>query len=150
MDEKIKDQKSLLVKLRKEFAEESDPSGETWTEYEIQQLLKKIPIAMYNQGDKVVQAMIELKMAKQNIRKIFTTKVLEANYDADLKSATERKAWAENSPEYLKAEEEQIIAEGNYKAAELHLAAYDNLFTAVKKASSLVELQNRAQFRSQQ
>lgn len=147
MNEKLQDQKSLLIQLKSEFDENSAPDGQKWTESDIEMLLKKLPVAIFNQGNKQVEAMVKMKLAKQELRKIFTKKLLEANYDSDLKAANERKAWAENQDEYLEAEENLILAEGEYKAAELHYTAYDNLFTAVKKASAIVTQQNLNQIR---
>jgi hypothetical protein len=111
-------------------------------------LLKKLPDAMFHQGKKLVEALVEFKDKKQALKTVYSRKLLEANYDEDLKAANERKAWAESHPEYLTAEEDLIIAEGNYKAAELHYSAYDNLYTAVKKASGMVTNQGLNQNRN--
>lgn len=147
MNEELTKQHAELVKLKEEFDQEAMPDGQRWNEDEIMSLLRKLPVAIFNQGNKVVETMVAMKLAKQEVRKIFTQKLLEANYDADLKAANERKAWAENQPEYLKAEADLIMAEGAYKAAELHYNAYDNLYTAVKKASAIVTNQNLNQVR---
>jgi len=140
-------QRADLIKLKEEFDQESLPDGQRWNEDDIMSLLRKLPVAIFNQGNKVVETMVVMKLAKQEVRKVFTKKLLEANYDPDLKAANERKAWAENQSEYLEAEEKLIMAEGSYKAAELHYQAYDNLYTAVKKASAIVTNQNLNQVR---
>lgn len=147
MEDELTKQRNELAKLKLEFEQETLPDGQRWNEDEIMSLLRKLPVAMYNQGNKVVESMVAMKLAKQKVRKVFTEKLLQANYDADLKAANERKAWAENQPDYLSAEEELIMAEGAYKAAELHYTAYESLYTAVKKASAIVTNQNLNQVR---
>lgn len=146
-DQKILEQQQALAVMKQKFEKESTPDGQTWNEYEIQQLLRSLPVAIYNQGNKVVETLVIMKTAKQKLKTVYNAKLLDANYDPDLKAANERKAWAENQKEYLDAEIELIIAEGNYKAAELHYTAYDNLYTAVKRASSMVANQNMVQTR---
>lgn len=147
MNEELTKQKAELEKLKQEFDQEALPDSQRWNEEEIMSLLRKLPVAIFNQGNRVVEKMVEMKMAKQKLRKVYAVKLLEANYDPDLKAANERKAWTENQPDYLEAESELIIAEGAYKAAELHYTAYENLYTAVKKASSIVTNQNLNQTR---
>lgn len=147
MENELTEQRNALIKLKEEFDQEAMPDGQRWNEEEIMSLLRKLPVAIFNQGNKVVETMVAMKLAKQEVRKIYTSKLLQANYDADLKAANERKAWAENQPDYLEAETKLILAEGAYKAAELHYNAYDNLYTAVKKASAIVTNQNLNQVR---
>lgn len=145
MDQKIVEQKKLLVKLRQEFENTSKPSGQTWNEHEIQQLLRSLPEAIFRQGNNVTATMVQMKTAELNLKKVHSQLSLQANYDPELKAAGDRKAFVENHIDYQKAEEEVIIAKGNYKAAELHYAAYESLFTAVKKAASIVTDQNFGQ-----
>lgn len=144
---KLEAQRRELVKLKQEFENESTPGGEMWNEDEIRQLLKQLPLALFNQGNRVVEAMVDAKTKKQMLKKIYSQNLLIANSDKSLKAANERKAWAENQENYLEAEEAVIIAEGAQKAAELHYAAYENLYTAVKKASSMVTGNNLNQIR---
>ena len=146
-NEELTKQKQELAELKQKFEQESLPDDQRWNEDEIMSLLRKLPVAIYNQGNEGVTTMVAMKIAKQNLRKTFTSNLLRANYDSDLKAANERKAWAENQPDYLKAETELILAEGAYKAAELHYTAYENLYTAVKKASQIVTNQNLNQVR---
>ena len=141
MDDKIKDQKQALALMKSEFERESRPSGEVWTEEEIQQLLRSLPVAIYNQGIKVVETMVAYKEAKLKLKQAFNSNLLEANFDPDLKSAAERKSWSENQRNYIEAEENTIISEGNFKGAELHYEAYESLYTAVKKAAALLPSQ---------
>ena len=144
MENKLSNQRKEMEILKQKFIDETVADGIPYTQEEIASLIRKIPIATFNQGTLVAQSMVDYKEAKRNLKKVYNTKLLEANYDQDLKSAGERKAWAENSKEYEDAEIELIIADGNYKAADLHYKAYENLFTAVKKAASLIEDQNKA------
>lgn len=144
MDNKLATQRKQLEELKQKFIDETTASGIQYTEQEVRLLIKQIPIAIFNQGNKLVETMTEFKDAKRNLKRVYSQKLLEANYDEELKSAGERKAWAENHKEYQEAEENLIILEGNYKAAELHYKAYENLFTAVKKIASLIEDQNKA------
>lgn len=147
-EEKLSIQKIELEKLKQQFENETVASGTVYTIEELQKLLRSIPISIFNQGNKVVECLIDFKNKKRELRKVYSSKLLEANFDHDLKSAGERKAWVENSQEYLSAEEELILSEGNYKASDLHLEAYNNLFTAVKKAASLITEQDKAQSRN--
>lgn len=148
MDNKLAAQRKELESLKQKFVDETVADGIQYTEEEIRLLIKKIPIAIFNQGNVLTEAMINYKEAKRVFKKTYNMKLIEANYDEDLKSAGERKAWAENHPETESAEQDVIIAEGKYKAAELHYKAYENLFTAVKKIASLIEDQNKAQTRN--
>ena len=148
MDNKLAIQRKDLEAMKQQFVDETIASGIEYTEEEIRLLIKKIPIAIFNQGTKLVENMMTFKEAKRKLKIVYNQKLIEANYDEDLKSAGERKAYAENTKEYSEAEENLIITEGNYKAAELHYKAYENLFTAVKKIASLIEDQNKAQSRN--
>jgi len=144
MENKLATQRKQLEELKQKFIDETVADGIPYTQQQVEVLITKIPIAIFNQGTALTQAMVDYKEAKRNLKKIYNMKLIEANYDEDLKSAGERKAWAENHKETQEAEEDLIIAEGNYKAAELHYKAYENLFTAVKKMATLIEDQNKA------
>ena len=148
MEDKLAQQRKELIKLQQRFEEDSQPVGEMWTSEQIQKLLRNLPIVMHSQGNQVVQSLVEFKQSKVNLKRVYSTKLLEANYDEDFKSAAERKAYAENSSEYREAEDDVIIKEGNYKAAELRYNAYEALYTAVKKASSMILEQDKAQNRA--
>ena len=144
MDDKLTSQRKSLEALKQQFIDETVADGIPYTQQEVEILIKKIPIAIFNQGNELTTAMLTYKEAKRNLKKVYNQKLIEANFDSDFKSANERKAFAENSKEYDEAEQDLIIAEGNWRAAELHYKAYENLFTAVKKIAGLIEDQNKA------
>lgn len=119
-----------------------------YTDEEIEKLLKKLPVVMYQAAEVIVLRLIDYKEAKRVLRKTMAMQLMTANQNPELTAAPDRRAWAENRPEVENAEIDLINAEAEYKIAEFHYEAYDNLYNAIKKLSSMRIEQNKAQQRS--
>ncbi len=119
-----------------------------YSEEQIEKLLKKLPVVMFNAAQKVVLRLIDLKEAKRMLRKVTAMQMMIARAKPELTAVGDRKAWAEQSPEVEAAEIAVINAEAEYRAAEFHYEAYDNLYTAIKKLSQMKIEQNKAQERA--
>lgn len=116
-----------------------------YTDEQIEKLLKKLPVVMYDAAVNVVSRMIEYKESKRRLRKVMAMEMMKARQNPDLTAAPDRKAVAENTQAVEDAEIVVINAEAEYKMAEFHLGAYDNLFTAIKKLSNMRIERNKAE-----
>lgn len=150
---KRSDAEQRLAKSRQEvndlkIALESDISTADalpYTDQEIQILLKKLPVVMFRASQTEVLKMIDLKDAKRKLKKEQAIAMMQANTKKDLTAADDRKAWAYTQKNVEEAEIALIEAEAASKMAELHFAAYDNLYMAVKKLVEFRIAQNAAQ-----
>jgi hypothetical protein len=89
--------------------------------------------------------MIDFKDAKRKLKKEQAIAMMQAQAKPELTAADDRKAWAYDRKNVEDAEIDLINAEAAYKMAEFHLAAYDNLYMAIKKLVEMRIEQNRAQ-----
>jgi hypothetical protein len=106
---------------------------------------------MFHQSQKVVLAFIDWKDAKRKVKKEFALSMMEANTKKDklgLTSEADRRAWAQYRKNVELAEVEEIQAEAQYRMAEFHFQAYDNLYMAVKKMTDKRMAENAAQARA--
>lgn len=116
-----------------------------YTDEEIQKLLKKLPVVMFQASQAEVIKMIDYKEAKRKVAHVKAIAMMQANHKADLTAADDRKAWAYTQKSVEDAEIDLINAEAEFKMAERHYAAYDNLYMAVKKLVEMRIAQNSAQ-----
>jgi len=116
-----------------------------YSDQEIEKLLKKLPVVMFHAAQQVVIKLIDFKEAKRKLKKEQAIAMMKAQAKSELTAADDRKAWAYDQKNVENAEIDLINAEAEYKMAEFHLAAYDNLYMAVKKLVEMRIEQNRAQ-----
>lgn len=141
--------KQQIRDLKNTLDTDIDISDElSYTDEQIEKLLKKLPVVMFQAAQNVVLRLIELKEGKRRLKKTMAQQMMIARANKDLTAAPDRRAWAESSQEAEDAEIVVINAEAEYKMAEFHYQAYDNLYTAIKKLSSMRIEQNKAQERA--
>lgn len=141
--------KQEITALKQYMESDIDVSDEiAYTDEQIERLLKKLPVVMFTAAQNVVLKLIELKEAKRRLKKTFAVEMMKARQDATLTAVGDRKAVAEGSQEVEDAEIVLINAEAEFKMAEFHYEAYDNLYTAIKKLSTMRIEQNKAQDRA--
>lgn len=138
--------KREITALKQTLDTDIDVGNEiAYTDEQIERLLKKLPVVMYDAAQRIVVRLIEFKEAKRRLKKTIAMEMMKARNDPKLTAVGDRKAVAENSQPVEDAEIVLINAEAEYRIAELHYDAYDNLFTAIKKLSAMRIEQNRAQ-----
>lgn len=121
-----------------------------YTDSELERLLKRLPVVMFQQSQSVVLKFIDFKEAKRKVKKELALAMMQANEKkSDLTSVDDRKAWAQNTRKVELAEVELIQAEAAFKMAEFHFQAYDNLYMAVKKMIDSRMAENAAQRRAE-
>jgi hypothetical protein len=153
---KIDDQLAIARKnvevLKVQLEEDIDITNEmSYTDQELQRLLKRLPVVMFQASQRVVLKFIDFKDAKRTVKKEFAVAMMQANALKDtngLTSEKDRSAWAQNQPNVDKAEVAVIQAEAEYRMAEFHFNAYDNLYMAVKKMTDMRMAENAAQERA--
>lgn len=135
--------------LKVQMDDDIDVKNEmSYTDEELKRLLKKLPVIMFQASQSVVMKFIDFKDAKRMVKKEFAIAMMQANSKPDLKSAEDRKAWAQNSKIVDDAEVDLINAEAAFRMAEFHFQAYDNLYMAVKKMTDMRMAENAAQDRA--
>ncbi len=150
---KTSDAKKKLDEARKNIAalkvtleHDTDVSNEmAYSDQEIEKLLRKLPVVMFHAAQQVVIKMIDFKDAKRKLKKEQAIAMMKAQAKSELTAADDRKAWAYDQKNVENAEIDLINAEAEYKMAEFHMAAYDNLYMAIKKLVEMRIEQNRAQ-----
>lgn len=146
MEDKLLATRLLIKDLKQQVEFDIDVSDDIkYTDEQIEKLLKKLPVVMFQAAQTIVLRLIDFKEAKRKLKKEIAKQTMNANANGDLTAAPDRKAWAESRPEVETAEIELINAEAEYKMAELHYDSYDNLFTAIKKLSTMRAEQNKLQ-----
>jgi hypothetical protein len=104
---------------------------------------------MFQASQSTVLKFIDFKDAKRKVKKELALAMMQANQMKDeLSSAEDRKAWAQNADNVEKAEIDLIQAEAEFRMAEFHFQAYDNLYMAVKKMIDMRMAENAAQERA--
>lgn len=145
-EQKLGKAKEQITALKIQLEHDTDVQNElAYTDEEIQKLLRKLPVVMFHAAQSVVIKLIDFKEAKRKLKKEQAIAMMKAQHVPELTAADDRKAWAYDQPNVENAELDLINAEAEYKMAEFHLAAYDNLYMAVKKLVEMRIEQNRAQ-----
>lgn len=138
--------------LKIQLEQDIDVGNEmSYSDEELKRLLKRLPVVMFQASQKVVLKFIDFKDAKRMVKKELAVSMMQANALKDsegLTSSEDRKAYAQNSKNVEKAEVELIQAEAEYRMAEFHFNAYDNLYMAVKKTADMRMAENAAQERA--
>ena len=156
MAKNTEDQLSIARKnvevLKIQLEQDIDVGNEmAYSDEELKRLLKRLPVVMFQASQKVVLKFIDFKDAKRNVKKELALAMMQANAlkeSEGLTSSEDRKAYAQNTKSVEKAEVELIQAEAEYRMAEFHFNAYDNLYMAVKKMSDMRMAENAAQERA--
>lgn len=156
MAKKIDDQLAIARKnvevLKVQLEEDIDVANEmAYSDAELQRLLKRLPVVMFQASQRVVLKFIDFKDAKRNVKKELAIAMMKANALRDkegLTSEKDRSAWAQNQKNVDEAEIAVIQAEAEYRMAEFHFNAYDNLYMAVKKMTDMRMAENAAQERA--
>lgn len=150
-DQLVQARKNVEI-LKVQMDEDIDVKNEmAYSDAELQRLLKRLPVVMFQASQRVVLKFIDFKDAKRRTKKEFALAMMQANTMKDkhgLTSEADRKAWAQNSKNVEAAEIAEIQAEAEYRMAEFHFNAYDNLYMAVKKMSDMRMAENAAQERA--
>lgn len=118
------------------------------TEHEVSALLSNLPKTKYNYNVELSKRIEELDIAKQDLNRTKAKAQLQASANKDkldLKSDTDRKAWANNTPEVQEAELALLKAQGEKELARCRFEYLEDLFISVRKIASLIEKQNDAQ-----
>lgn len=138
--------------LKVQLEEDIDVANEmAYSDAELQRLLKRLPVVMFQASQRVVLKFIDFKDAKRMVKKELAVAMMQANALRDkegLTSEKDRSAWAQNQKNVDAAEIAVIQAEAEYRMAEFHFNAYDNLYMAVKKMTDMRMAENAAQERA--
>lgn len=138
-----------IITLKQQLEADIDVADElSYTDEEIEKLLKKLPVVMFHAAQSVVLRLIDYKEAKRRLKKELAVQMMKANQRKTLTAADDRKAWAQRQPAVEREEVGVINCEAELKMAEFHYTAYDNLYMAIKKLSDMRIEQNRAQERA--
>lgn len=138
--------------LKVQLDEDIDVTNEmAYSDEELQRLLRRLPVVMFQASQKVVMKFIDFKDAKRRTKKEMAIAMMQANAQKDTEGLTaeaDRRAWAQRQPNVEEAEIDEIQAEAEYRMAEFHFNAYDNLYMAVKKMTDMRMAENAAQARA--
>lgn len=136
--------------LKIQLEQDIDVGNEmAYSDEELKRLLKRLPVVMFQASQKTVLKFIDFKEAKRRVKKELAIAMMQANANKDkLTSAEDRKAYAQNAKNVEVAEVAVIQAEAEYRMAEFHFSAYDNLYMAVKKMVEMRMAENAAQERA--
>lgn len=152
VDDQLAVARNNVEVLKIQLEQDIDVGNElSYSDEELKRLLKRLPVVMFQASQKVVLKFIDFKDAKRNVKKELALAMMQANTlkeSEDLTSAEDRKAYAQNSKSVEKAEVTLIQAEAEYRMAEFHFNAYDNLYMAVKKTADMRMAENAAQDRA--
>lgn len=138
--------------LKVQMNDDIDVANEmSYSDAELQRLLKRLPVVMFQASQKVVLKFIDFKDAKRRVKKEMALAMMHANANKEsdgLTAESDRKAWAQRQANVEEAEINEIQAEAEYRMAEFHFQAYDNLYMAVKKMADMRMAENAAQERA--
>jgi len=136
--------------LKIQLEQDIDVGNEmAYSDEELKRLLKRLPVVMFQASQKTVLKFIDFKEAKRRVKKELAIAMMQANANKEtLTSADDRKAYAQNAKNVEVAEVAVIQAEAEYRMAEFHFSAYDNLYMAVKKMVEMRMAENAAQERA--
>lgn len=152
IDDQLTEARKNVEVLKIQLEQDIDVANEmAYSDAELQRLLKRLPVVMFQASQRVVLKFIDFKDAKRMVKKELAVAMMQANALRDkegLTSEKDRSAWAQNQPNVDKAEVAVIQAEAEYRMAEFHFNAYDNLYMAVKKMTDMRMAENAAQERA--
>lgn len=152
IDDQLAEARRNVEILKVQMEDDIDVKNEmSYSDEELQRLLRRLPVVMFQASQKVVLRFIDFKDAKRNVKKEMALAMMQANAMKDsenLSAEADRKAYAQNSAVVEKAEIAEIQAEAEYRMAEFHFQAYDNLYMAVKKMADMRMAENKAQERA--
>lgn len=152
IDDQLAEARKNVEILKVQMEDDIDVKNEmSYSDEELQRLLRRLPVVMFQASQKVVLRFIDFKDAKRNVKKEMALAMMQANAMKDSEGLTaeaDRKAYAQNSAGVEKAEIAEIQAEAEYRMAEFHFQAYDNLYMAVKKMADMRMAENAAQARA--
>lgn len=152
IDDQLADARKNVEMLKVQMNDDIDVANEmSYSDEELQRLLRRLPVVMFQASQKVVLKFIDFKDAKRNVKKEMAIAMMQANAMKDSEGLTaeaDRKAYAQNSTGVEQAEIAEIQAEAEYRMAEFHFQAYDNLYMAVKKMADMRMAENAAQARA--
>lgn len=150
VDKQLQVARQNVEVLKIQLEQDIDVGNEmAYSDEELKRLLKRLPVVMFQASQKVVLKFIDFKEAKRRVKKELAIAMMKANAQKEtLSSADDRKAWAQDQKNVEKAEVELIQAEAEYRMAEFHFNAYDNLYMAVKKMVEMRMAENAAQERA--
>lgn len=152
IDDQLAEARKNVEILKVQMEDDIDVKNEmSYSDEELQRLLRRLPVVMFQASQKVVLRFIDFKDAKRNVKKEMALAMMQANAMKDSEGLTaeaDRKAYAQNSAGVEKAEIAEIQAEAEYRMAEFHFQAYDNLYMAVKKMADMRMAENAAQTRA--
>ena len=150
--EQLAEARKNVELLKVQMDDDIDVTNEmAYTDEELQRLLRRLPVVMFQASQKVVLKFIDFKDAKRRTKKELAIAMMQANAMKDQEGLTaeaDRKAWAQNQPNVEAADIAEIQAEAEYRMAEFHFNAYDNLYMAVKKMTDMRMAENAAQARA--
>jgi hypothetical protein len=152
IDDQLAEARKNVEILKVQMEDDIDIKNEmSYSDEELQRLLRRLPVVMFQASQKVVLRFIDFKDAKRNVKKEMAIAMMQANAMKDSEGLTaeaDRKAYAQNSAGVEQAEIAEIQAEAEYRMAEFHFQAYDNLYMAVKKMADMRMAENAAQARA--
>jgi hypothetical protein len=152
IDDQLTEARKNVEVLKIQLEQDIDVANEmAYSDAELQRLLKRLPVVMFQASQRVVLKFIDFKDAKRNAKKELAIAMMRANALRDkegLTSEKDRSAWAQNQKNVDTAEIAVIQAEAEYRMAEFHFNAYDNLYMAVKKMTDMRMAENAAQERA--
>jgi hypothetical protein len=148
-DQLVEARKNIEV-LKVQMDDDIDVTNElAYSDEQLKRLATKLPRIMFQASQSTVLKFIDFKDAKRKVKKELALAMMQANQMKDeLSSAEDRKAWAQNADNVEKAEIDLIQAEAEFRMAEFHFQAYDNLYMAVKKMIDMRMAENAAQERA--
>lgn len=122
---------------------------EEFTADEIGRLLAVLPKTIYQYGIEAKKLLNVLNEAKNSSKKTrarvwLTSIVYKKQHPDELTSEGDRRAWVEAHDDVINADVAEIMAQSDYEMAVLRMEYADDLFTAVRKAASLIEKQEQA------
>lgn len=145
-EKKLDAARQHIQALKVTLEHDTDVANElAYSDEEIQKLLRKLPVVMFHAAQAVVLKLIDYKEAKRKLSKEKAIAMMKANAKKELTASKDREAWAYDQSNVEDAEIDLINAEAEYKMAEFHMAAYDNLYMAIKKLVEMRIAQNAAQ-----
>lgn len=152
IDDQLAEARKNVEILKVQMEDDIDVKNEmSYSDEELQRLLRRLPVVMFQASQKVVLRFIDFKDAKRRVKKEMALAMMQANAVKETEGLTaenDRRSWAQRQKNVEEAEIAEIQAEAEYRMAEFHFNAYDNLYMAVKKMADMRMAENAAQARA--
>ena len=152
IDDQLAEARKNVEILKVQMEDDIDVKNEmSYSDEELQRLLRRLPVVMFQASQKVVLRFIDFKDAKRRVKKEMALAMMQANAVKETEGLTaenDRRSWAQRQKNVEDAEIAEIQAEAEYRMAEFHFNAYDNLYMAVKKMADMRMAENAAQARA--